>query len=194
MNSFRIASLLTALALAGCAGSGKEIVVRGGGGRGRTFDFDPSQGELIAWGPRGKLLQLWLRPGELMVVGLATRRTVDAECRGGFLRAVGQDGAPILVEIHLCPRTDAPAGWKGWHADFEVHTESVAPGTLPPVVDFGIAWADDLRTLRVASRTSRGTVTVPDRAAVVRSPPELFALAIVMGIVPPSPDGTYVVE
>src|SRR3954453_10896085 len=80
-------------------------------GKGRAFEFDPRQGELIAWSANGKLLQLWVHPGELDV-GTSSRRTVEEGCRGGFLTRSDSEGS-VVVEIHLCPLsvTRAP-GWK----------------------------------------------------------------------------------
>jgi hypothetical protein len=161
-------------------------------GRGRFFEFDPQQGELMAWGSGGKLLQLWVHPGELDV-GTSSRRTVKEGCRGGFLTRHDSE-ASVVVEIHLCPldRTTTP-GWKTWHADFELHTEREMPGTLPPKAEFAVAWDGELRGLHIASPVMRASMAVPDgdRAAPIRSYPEMLALAVVLGVVPFAPDGKY---
>ena len=93
------------------------------------------------------------------------------------------------------PAPDAPPGWQGWHADFDLHAPAGGvTGPLPPVLDFAIAWDGELKKLQVASRTGRGTIAVPAGAAVVRSHPELFGLAVAMGVVPRANDGVYLVE
>jgi hypothetical protein len=182
--------------LVGCAHSNTmKVEMRAStSGKGRVFDFDPKQGELVAWGTNGRLLQLWVHPGGLGV-GTSTRHAVAEGCRGGFLNRVAQDGSAVLVEIHLCPRRDAPEGWQGWHADFEVHANTDVGAPLPPKADFAVGWDRDLRLLRLSSSVLRASVTVPDAtAAPVRSYPEMFALAVLMGVVPIAPDGKYEVE
>jgi hypothetical protein len=163
-------------------------------GKGRSFEFDPARGELIAWGNNGRLLQLWVHASELLV-GAGTRRAIPEGCRAGFLSRTAADGSAVLVEIHLCPRRDAPAGWQGWHADFELHADAETAGTLPPKADFAVGWDRELHELRLSSQVFRATMTVPNAsAAPVRSYPELFALAVLLGVVPFAPDGKYQVE
>jgi len=182
------------LLCAGCASRKTNLfdVRASTSGRGRSFEFDAQQGELIAWSANGKLLQLWAHPGELDV-GTSSRRTVEEGCRGGFLTRQDQEGS-VVVEIHLCPLVPSRApGWKTWHADFELHTEREMPGTLPPKSEFSVSWDDELRNLRIASPVMRATMSVPDGewAAPIRSYPEMLALAVMLGVVPFAPDGKY---
>lgn len=194
MTFIRAAATALILLVSSCAAR-NEIVVRSSNGQGRSFEYDAKKGELVAWNTRGKLLQMWTRPVELMVIGQATRRTVKEGCRGGFLSSPTDSQSSVLIEIHLCPAPDAPPGWQGWHADFDLHAPAGGvTGTLPPVLDFAIAWDGELKTLQVTSRTGRGAIAVPAGAAVVRSHPELFGLAVAMGVVPRANDGIYLVE
>ena len=62
-------------------------------GRGRSFDWDPAQQLLTAWSSTGRLLQIWVRVGELSLGG-ETRREIPPGCRAGFLtRADTHTGA-----------------------------------------------------------------------------------------------------
>jgi hypothetical protein len=67
------------------------------------------------------------------------------------------------------------------------------PGTLPPKAEFALIWDNDLHQLHVASPVMRAAVAVPDDkwAASIRSYPELFALSVLLGVVPFAPDGRY---
>jgi len=190
----RVLALVLFLCAAACAHSkATTFDVRAAtSGRGRAFEFDPQQGELIAWSANGKLLQLWVHPGEL-VVGTSSRRTVQEGCRAGFLTRHDPEGS-VVVEIHLCPSTRAKTpGWTAWHADYELHTEKEMPGTLPPKSEFAVAWDEQLRDLRIASSGMRASMTVPDGkwTGPIRSYPEMVALAVLLGVVPFAPDGKY---
>ncbi|TMB28752.1 MAG: hypothetical protein E6J61_17195 [Deltaproteobacteria bacterium] len=192
---FPLVLLLCAAACASSRNTNTFDVRASSSGRGRAFEFDRKQGELIAWSANGKLLQLWVHPGELDV-GTSSRRTVEEGCRGGFLTRSDPEGS-VVVEIHLCPLAVTRAqGWKTWHADYELHTEREMPGTLPPKSEFSISWDDQLRDLRIASPSMRASMSVPDAdwAAPIRSYPEMLALAVLLGVVPFAPDGKYEVR
>ena len=98
---FPLVLLLCAAACASSRNTNTFDVRASSSGRGRAFEFDRKQGELIAWSANGKLLQLWVHPGELDV-GTSSRRTVEEGCRGGFLTRSDPEGS-VVVEIHLCP-------------------------------------------------------------------------------------------
>jgi hypothetical protein len=91
----------------------------------------------------------------------------------------------------LCPRAGAPDGWQTWHADFEVISGAVTPGTVPPAADFAVLWDAGQHELQISSRIVSGAVAVADGASVVRSLPEMFALGVVTGVVPVAADGKY---
>jgi hypothetical protein len=67
-------------------------------------------------------------------------------------------------------------------------------GTLPPKADVAVGWDRDLHELRLSSRVMKAAIAVADDAAAVRSYPEMFGLAVVIGVVPFAPDGKYRVE
>jgi hypothetical protein len=170
------------------------VVIRApSAGKGRSFDFDPSRAELVAWGTNGRLLQLWAHASELMI-GSGIRRIVPEGCRAGFLTRHDSEGSVVQVTIQLCPQKGAPEGWQGWHADFELHANSDITGSLPPKADFAIGWDRELQELRVASQVIRASMAVANDAAPIRSYPEMFALAVVLGVVPVAPDGKYSAE
>jgi hypothetical protein len=194
--SNRFFACAAAAVLSACAHSKSEskaigVEVRGTtSGRGRSFDFDPSRGELVAWGTNGRLLQLWAHASELMI-GAGIRREVPEGCRAGFLTRHDSEGSVVQITIQLCPQAGAPEGWQGWHADFELHANTDVAGTLPPKTDFAVGWDGELHELRIASRVLRASMAVANDAAPVRSYPEMFAFAVVIGVVPVAPDGKY---
>jgi hypothetical protein len=191
--------------LAGCHAAGPQIIVRSSdSGRSRTFEFDGAKGELTAWNSTARLLQMSVNAGALVVFG-SSSHNVGAGCRAGFLTMPTQNvplgsgpnqrpkARGVLIEVQLCPRTDVPDGWRAWHADLDVQNNGLLPGTVPTGLDFACAWEQQDRLL-VSSRSSRVVIKVPSTAAVVRRYPELFALAVMTGIVPPASDGKYEVE
>jgi hypothetical protein len=191
--------------LAGCSAAGPQIIVRGSdSGRSRVFEFDGATGELTAWSSTSRLLRMWVRTDALVVVGSSSHK-VGAGCRAGFFTVPTQNvplgsgpnqrprPSGVLIEVQLCPRADVPNGWMAWHADLDVQNNGQLPGAVPPGVDFAYAWEQPDRLL-VSSRSSRSVIRVPATAAVVRRYPELFALAVMTGIVPPASDGKYEVE
>jgi hypothetical protein len=192
IRSFGAAALLCAAACAHSNTTSFDVRATTSG-RGRAFEFDPQRGELIAWSANGKLLQLWVHPGELEVVGTGSRRTIQEGCRAGFLTRPVSQGNDVVVEIHLCPLKRTAEGWMRWHADFELHADTDVPGTLPPKAEFALLWDNDLHQLQIASQVMRASMVVPDDqwAAPIRSYPELFGLCVLLGVVPFAPDGRY---
>jgi hypothetical protein len=191
------AAAWAAVLLSGCAHSNAKTIpveIRAPSiSKGRAFDFDPTRGELVAWGTNGRLLQLWAHASELMV-GSGIRRMVPEGCRAGFLTRHDAEGSVVQVTIQLCPQKGAPEGWQGWHADFELHANTDIATSLPPKADFAVGWDRDLQELRIASHVVRASMAVANDAAPVRSYPEMFALAVVLGVVPVAPDGRYRAE
>src|SRR5438552_1907214 len=151
--------------------------------RSRSFEWVPQHAELDAFSPQGRMLQLWVHPSRLQVIGQSDV-TVPEGCRGGYLTQNGASGQN-LIEIIICPARPPAPGWSGWHADLYVYGDA-ALGSVPPKLDFAVKPDESFAAMDVGGRNFRAHVVVPNgpQGDVVRAVPELYAFAIVTGVVP----------
>jgi hypothetical protein len=209
------AALLSSLCACAARRPVLEADVNAVGGKGRSFDFDPASRQFVAFSQAGRLLQMTIEPSYVYIVG-GRKTKLDPGCHGGFLIKVGAPAAAArrsdsisagtvmaqgrkgdnstLIEVHLCPRDDAPAGWKGWHADFiiEAVADAATKSSLPTEASFAVS-ATDGPIVQVASTSVRSQVTIAEGPATdpFRRWPEIVGFAVVTGLVPPSPEGRY---
>lgn len=186
-------AVLALFSLAACKhGTGLELDVRNSNStaRARAFEWNPQTRSLDALGPQGRVLQLWVHPGRLQVVG-ESDVTVPEGCRGGYLTQYA-GGASNLIEVILCPAPAPAEGWQGWHADFYVYGDAAVTSSFPPKLDFG--WRPGGgNTLEIAGRSFRARLAVPagQQGDLVLAFPELVAFSLVTGVVPLATDGQY---
>lgn len=192
-----------------------EADIVAAGGKARSFDYDPARREFVAFSQAGRLLQMTIEPSEITIVGSRSTR-LDHGCHGGFLIKLGapsgparrsdsfsgggvmsggaQSGGSTLIEVHLCPRDDAPAGWRGWHADFIIEEvgDAASKTSLPTQASFAVTTGEG-PSVQIASSGVHGQVTFAPGAATepFRRWPEIVGFAVVTGLVPPSPEGKY---
>jgi hypothetical protein len=188
------AALLSLLCACAARRPVMEADIVAAGGKGRSFEFDPASREFSAWSHAGRLMRVWVEPGRLEIYG-GRVTTLGKGCHGGFLTRWGKPGEEgTLIEVHLCPRDDAPAGWRGWHVDFLIEqiADAALKSSLPTKADFAVATGSG-ELVQISSPTLHAQVRIPPGPATApfRAWPELAALFVVTGIVPPSPGGPY---
>jgi hypothetical protein len=198
MNPAPRALLAAALLSLLCACAARRPVLEADvvavGGKARAFEFDPATLQFTAWSQAGRLMFVAVEPGRLEIYG-GRVTTLGKGCHGGFLTRSGKPGEEgTLIEVHLCPRDDAPAGWRGWHADFLIEqvADAALRSSLPTKADFAVS-TDKGEVVQIASPGLRAQVLIPEGKATApfRNWPEMVGLFVVTGIVPPSPQGQY---
>ena len=200
-----------ALLLSGCAHRLTTLNVRAADtGKDREFTYEAKKKLFEADTAAGKLLRIWVDARVIRFGDLD--REIPAGCHGGFLsrhtenyagtsgmlhsggsQALGAGhGAVEHLLVTLCPQTDAPAGWQGWHVMFEQLDKGANLESVPPTAAFAFQRSESGNELIVTTPTSHQKVTLPEiEASIFRRNPELLAFVVMSGIVPPSPTGTY---